>query len=974
MTKNNNRGIYIQSVEAARIWEHTNRDTKLHKDYNGSVPYSLEVIKLRKEGMNEFVKRWTVVEDENGNVVKNEEGKDKKVIIDKSIKELDARTLKSINKFYTDDIINVKFGSKVDTIDGVVKKVNDKYDKRVKNENAKRDKELESTGVNEKQIEAINNTYDKKIKQLRNDADNRIEELQNAASLNVKMWELTLPITTLREEMYQYGFTLKDYNGVDVNYVVYKRSSAKAREGNCLFIRKELADVMVNWSRMGLTIPSDYELDLAALAAYEALVTSTIKDTIKIHPKNILLIDDVESVFKQGANVIEKVTVKNGQEILRSQFEEDQEVTNSLWDGMGLLDVSYFTGDIKGRGMIQARQHFFKSVLFNTNIQQFMEDTYGKEDYQTAKVKDVLGNEMLVKNVRCIVTPSSLKVFKFSHLVGGDNQMYKHWQDLVKSKEEGCLFGVCKSESKSKLGELDGMPLQQLSYQMCNSLALDASKAEELSEFEVNYINDVKNDNDKFVTHLEANVTLSNSNQMMADLYRHNPNIAKTEFFNVFKTNEINQYMHHIKKGKLRVIGDYNTLCGNPYEMLLHSINQLDLHNLKSHTLHKNEVYTKLFNDGDKLAGFRNPHTSNNNILYCENKKIDEIDTYFNFTKNIVVVNAIGFAIQDILSGCDYDGDAMLLTNNEIIVKIAEENKAKICLNKVSAEPNTYELNNLNRSKVDKAIASDVIGRIVNVGQAAQSVMCDAIHNDNKELADEMKEILEVISVGSTIAIDLAKKKYSIEIDKELIRLEDIVKSKLKTKEVKEDGETIKQKSFPMFMSKKSKRTYYNTSMDYIYAIFTVSDKQIKDELGIKFDTKVKRADELKSSEMIKMWDLVKKCDDNGEIFEIKKANDKQEREIITSVNEYSLAIKAYQAQRSGASDSEKERIGKEILKESEALQTKMSKMKIKPVTIHSILYHAFNKETIDKNVIKVLNAVYLSCPDKFIKLFLQEK
>ena len=963
-----------------------NRGSELKGDYDGFIPHSLELIKLRKEGLDEFAKRLTTVKDENGNEVKNEEGKVKKDIENKSTTELDSRAIKSINKFYSDDVINVKFSSKVENVKGVVKKINKKYEERISKKIAERDKRIELAGKDEQLINMINEKHNTEIKSMDEKNNLRIETLEEIALMQSDVWNKSLTLVQLRDEMYKNGFTIKNYKGEDIEYIVYKRSSAKARTGECLFIRKDLAEIMVEWSRMQLSIPEESKVDLAALSAYEALVTSSIEGTIKINPKNILLVSDVESVFKQPVkNIIKvattqliesrtieikkkanKVTTFKQDGVKLFSVEEEGTITNSLWDGQGLLDSSYYVGDYEGKGMMLTRQHFFKSCLFNTNIQQFMEDAFG-EEYDTATITPLVGKPMKVKDIHCIITPSSLKIFKFSHLVGGDEQLYEDWKKLVASKEEKCEFGICKSESTTKLGSLNNMPLQQLSYQMINSLPLDKHSAQQLSKYEVEYINGMKNDNEKFIEHLEQNATLTNANKMMADLYRHNSDIAKTEFFNDFKKNEISEYIKHIKKGKLRIVGDYCVLVGNPFEMLLHSVKKLNLEKLESKTLHNNEVYTNLFKDDEDLAGFRNPHTSSNNLLYSINKHNDLIDTYFNFTKNIVAVNAIEFPLQDLLSSCDYDSDSALFTNDKTIVDIARDNKAKVCLNGVKAKSNTYELTALNRSKVDKAIASDVIGRIVNVGQAAQSIMYDEIKNDKTELAKKMEEVVEIISVGSTISIDQAKKAYQIDIVKELNRLDGIVKENLKV--IKVENEEIA--SYPMFMSKKKKRTYYDTAMDYIYGIFTVSDKQIKEELGIEFEVTVERGEEVKK---IDIWDLVMKCDANGEIFEIKKANDKQEKEIIEAVNDYSFIVSAYHAQMKTAPEKEREHFAKAIVEESQELQKKMAKKSIKPVTIYSILYHAFDKKSIEKNVIKVLNAVYLSEPKKFVSSFVQEK
>lgn len=937
-----NKGTYIKTIEASIIWEHINRDSYLKEDYKGYIPYSLELIKLRLENMEEFAIASRKVNKEIEDKTKKVTEQYKKAVVD-----YDKRTAKNITKFYTDDIINVTFSSKVHNYISSLKRIK-KSQKKKRRLNFEKFKKQYSTANEEDKVEIIT-----KYKSIRKSNKERIEEVKQSYKNKPKEWKKTISLEELRKELYKNGFTIKNWKGEDVPYVVYKRSSAKARTGECLFIRKELAETMLPWSRLGINFENQDEVDIPSLSAYESLVSSSIKDTIKINPKNILLIDDVESVFKKEAVKVVKDTIK-GKDFLKTVEVEDAKIKNSLWDGQSLLDERYFTN---GKSMALLRQHFFKSAAFNTKIVQFMKDQFG-EKYETAIIKDMLGNDVKVKDVHMITTPSSLKVFKFAKFVGTNNDMYEHWKDLVKTDK--FVFGVCKNEATTKLGTFDGMPLQQMSYQMINSLDLETERIQKLCKYEVNYINTLKEDNNAFINHLRDNATITNAHNMIADLFEHNNEFAKTKLFNNYKIEEIDKYNQHIKKGKIRIVGDYMVLCGNPLEMLFHSIGKFDITDSDSHSLKGNQVYTKLFDDVE-LACFRNPHTSSNNLLYSVNKRNELIDTYFNFTNNIIAVNAINHPIQDILSGCDYDSDTVLCTNDEIIVKAAEDNDAKVCLNGVDAESNSFILTNENKAIVDEKIASDTIGRIVNVGQLAQSIMYDAKARGKSKVYSKMKEIVEIISVASTISIDQAKRTYDIKIDKELERLDNIVKSTLR---VDKEG----NKLYPVFLcrgKKNRKPSYHKTPMDYLNKIFSVKNTQIEE-----VEVKVKRAKELKSSDIIDIWDLVARCDDNGEIYNVRNANDKQENEILSLVNEYALTITTYHAQINNAKDEDKKQLVKEIVNEAQEFENKIKKRSIKPVTIYAILYHLFKAKTIDKNTIKVLNALYMSEPKKLVNAF----
>ena len=467
--------------------------------------------------------------------------------------------------------------------------------------------------------------------------------------------KVTKSYDKLREELYINGFEL-----YGTKYVMYKRSGAKSRIGNCLFIKEELFEEMINWSRMYLDFPKGAELDVVGLGAYSSLVSSSIEKVITINPDNILIIEDVESKF----NVKAKEVRKGSDGFLHSYLNENATINSCFTDGSSLLDSSYFTD---GQAMMLLRNHMFKSASFNTNIQKFMKD-YFKEAYETATITDMFGNEMAAKDIHMICTPNSLKAFKFSKFVTGgtDKDMYKYWNNLV--KQDGCIFGVCKHEKKTKTF-FNNLAYQQLSYQMVNSLPVNPQELKELCNFELNYVKEMKENNKTFIDYLRSTSNYINSNDMISDLAERSPNFTQAELYKKYKTNTISAYVNKLKKGKIKVHGDYCVMVSNPYEYLLASVGAYNENDL---VLKDNEVYTSLFSSGEELTAFRNPHTSPSNIYYCINKW-DSRFKYFNFTDNIVIVNCVKCEMTEILSGCDWDSDTALVTNNNILVDVAKK-------------------------------------------------------------------------------------------------------------------------------------------------------------------------------------------------------------------------------------------------------------------------------------------------------------
>ena len=81
------------------------------------------------------------------------------------------------------------------------------------------------------------------------------------------------------------------------------------------------------------------------------------------------------------------------------------------------------------------------------------------DNYDTAVIKDMFGNEHYAKDIKLITTDNAMKWLKF-------NISYDYW--CKKVYENQCNFGVVKTAHKSKLGEV-----QKMSYQMINSLDMD---------------------------------------------------------------------------------------------------------------------------------------------------------------------------------------------------------------------------------------------------------------------------------------------------------------------------------------------------------------------------------------------------------------------------------------------------------------------------------------------------------------------
>lgn len=427
----------------------------------------------------------------------------------------------------------------------------------------------------------------------------------------------------LREYLYENGF-----NCDGLHYVRYKRSSGSSRVGKCLFVYDLLAPAMQKWDKCGLTIRKGDKIDLAAYEAYISLPLSSIIDTIEILPENILVVDDYESTF------VDKVVAVETKDDKLVSAQKEMEITNSIWDGQSLMDISLF-GQYKDKGMLLLRNRFFKTCAFNTNIQKFFKDN------NITNISQLKGQTLAtdIKDIKLITTPSSIKYLKFGSL--------EQWL-----KNIDITFGVVKYEKETHF--FDGR-MVQTHYQLLNTLQFSEDEIQELLQPSLDYINYVRNDPDILRYHIkypfsEMEISpLTSKNEIIFKMLGINNKFAKTKFYYDFRNDLIRAMTEKLRDGRILVNGNYSTLFGNGMEMLKSSIGLFD----ENSELIDNQIHSTRFQYGITILGSRSPHICSGDIALYENKRSKNYDKYFNLTNEIVCMNSINNNILQRLQGAD---------------------------------------------------------------------------------------------------------------------------------------------------------------------------------------------------------------------------------------------------------------------------------------------------------------------------------
>ncbi len=646
----------------------------------------------------------------------------------------------------------------------------------------------------------------------------------------------------LRDYYYENGATVtwktfdsktgKEIEGKEktITYKMLLRTTGKAKEGYCLFIKEEFHRKVLYYLTMGLweRMPNEKGAKIVEMSAYAPLITATALDYIHIPMENIFVLEDQKSSCHKKAVTVRAKDVKHTRQVNDySAFEtyinqhgltfyhktakenpelkyveksikaleeygidvnlcpqkaitytkkecycdktnEMSEITNILWDGMGIISNEIFPENMKG--FIYCRSHFFKSCLFRGNIQEYFKDYYG-DDYETAYETDMTGRRIKVTDIKVIVTENSLKWFKFLDLMSKGGTIEEGFEYYSKfMKKDGEMFAIVKTAHNSKYGEL-----QRSSFQINNTmLTTDCNILKEIASTSIEYCSRLKTDDEAFLKYLEITGSARyNINNVLIDLYRWNDEFRYMEWFKNKKKAKINELKdQRLKLGKLFQYGDNLVICGNPVAMLMAITGQsVTQENCFRQYDDKIQCCTSRFEEGEMLAGFRSPHNSPNNIVYLENVHPESIKKYFpNLDNNVIIINGIGTDVQSRLNGQDLDTDSIYTTNQKNIVELARKAYAEYptIVNEIKYGTNEHDKSMKSYSMMDQNISSSQysIGSASNIAQLALSYWFDGGCKDK-----ELEDVFIICSVLAQVAIDSSKRNFEIEVGSELARI-----------------------------------------------------------------------------------------------------------------------------------------------------------------------------------------------------------
>lgn len=478
-------------------------------------------------------------------------------------------------------------------------------------------------------------------------------------------------------------------NGVKKSTVVY----CPVINANGVRVHEEL-DKRMNGGR-----DVTKELVPAKFEAYKALACSASVPVSM--PRDVLVVNDFELKFVD--DFIQLEDGDNDSEPILTEKRGEFELNAS--DGFGLMCPELAERWSKELGLdytaggMCIRNLFCKGMVYAFDFHEF-----AYRYYDSDIITDVWGNKHAVSTVQLILPVSVMKLWD-------SYKSFSHYLEMCEKYRHGfSVTKVCEKELENE---------RTLNYQFIQSYDLTDDEIKELVQPTVDEIREtICGDVDKTLLFLRGacgkSYDFESDTNYLAKAIMIEPRVAKDPYAVNTVYNMIKKRIDDLKIGVLKVHGNYTVISGDPFAFC-QSIFGCDVPDEEKGLLRAGEMYSKYWIDssggmGKRIVCFRAPMSAHNNIRTMNVVRNDDIDFWFRFmpTVNIINCHDMFYAAEN---GADNDGDAILTTDNEILLRNTRDVSAIVCVQK-KAEKSVITEENLALS--NKNGFGDEIGAITN--------------------------------------------------------------------------------------------------------------------------------------------------------------------------------------------------------------------------------------------------------------------
>lgn len=434
----------------------------------------------------------------------------------------------------------------------------------------------------------------------------------------------------------------------DVKYVRLLGTNGGIKNSTIVFVSERLAPELRRRIENGRD--PNKELVTAKLEAYKAL-TCSASNPVSM-PKGILIVDDVETTFK---DTVIYLSNENGGEP-EMELRRDTDITIDASDGYGIMLPSLAKRWSEELGLdyvtsgVNTRFCWEKGMVYAFDYLDFANKVGGGYI-----VKDAWGNDVDVRFTELILTTSMVKLW----------DSYKNCDDYIQQcLDHGYTFGIAKTCP----GELENE--HTLNYQFIQCLTMPDEDIDELIAPTMDEIADVLGgDWRKAILFLRGEHLTRRGVENMPDDFIKATMIDSRVLEDPFVKNNIYQLIRNkideAKVGVLKVHGNYSIVSGDPY-LLCEHIWGLEPHGL----LRAGEIFNKYWADAgsENLLCFRAPMSCANNIRMVSPVRRKDTLYWYKYMPTATILNGWD-TITMALNGMDFDGDLVFLTDNNVMLR-----------------------------------------------------------------------------------------------------------------------------------------------------------------------------------------------------------------------------------------------------------------------------------------------------------------
>lgn len=534
----------------------------------------------------------------------------------------------------------------------------------------------ELNGVDRQATAAQIDSIRAEIKSLRESPDNKLTARKRIKELYAELDKLQTKTDYLEVVMSKPSDFDKLNQGFSVNGIDYKRLVGTPNgvkkstivycpvvNANGVRVHDEL-DRRMNGGR-----DENKPLVPAKFEAYKALACSA---SIPVSmPKDILVVNDFVLSFEDNFIELKDAETDDGEPVItekRGEFELNAS------DGFGLmcpelarrwseeLELGYTTGGMCIRNL------FCKGMVYAFDFHEF-----ARRYYNSNTITDVWGDVHTISDVELILPVSVMKLW----------DSYRSLSHYLECCEEyGHGFAVTKPCEKELENE------RTLNYQFIQSYDLTDEEIKELVQPSINEIKEtICGDADKTLLFLRGacgkNYDFDADTNYLAKAIMIEPQVANDPHTITVISNMIKKRIDDLKIGKVKVHGNYTMISGDPFAFC-QSIFKCDIPDNEKGLLKAGEMYSKYWVEdcnSKRVVCFRAPMSCHNNIRTMNVVRNENIDFWYQYmpTTNIINCHDAFYAAEN---GADNDGDAILVTDNEILLRNTRDVPAIVCVQK----------------------------------------------------------------------------------------------------------------------------------------------------------------------------------------------------------------------------------------------------------------------------------------------------